>query len=309
VRRQIAGELILSFVPDPEQRLWRTLTRSKQQLTRDRVRLQNQLEPLLEDARIKLGSCVSDLLGVSSRRMLQALAQGETDVERLVSLADPALRATPEQLRDALQAAATMSDLHRQVLQLFLERVELIERQMEILHTSIGAALHKHGAAVARLAAVPGFGVDSAQQVIAEVGPDAATFPSAGEMASWVGVCPGDNESAEVSKSSRSAKGNRQMRRVLTQVANAAVKSKGTVFQALYRRMLPRLGHQRAIWVVAHRLCRLVWKILHQNVNYEERGNRPNSNAVRKRANKLIRELRALGYQVQLTPPPAPVTA
>jgi transposase len=131
VRRHIAGELILSFVPGPEQRVWRTMTRTKHPLTRDRVRIQNQMEALLEDARIKLSSCVSDLLGVSSRSMIQALADGEQDPERLAALADPGLRATAEQLQDVLSAARTMSGLHRQILGLFLERLALIESQME----------------------------------------------------------------------------------------------------------------------------------------------------------------------------------
>jgi transposase len=108
LRRHLAGELILSFVPDAEQRLWRTMTRSKHQLTRDRVRIHNQVESLLEDARIKLSGVVSDLLGVSSRRMLKALAAGQTDPAKLAALADRALRATPEQLQEALSAASTL---------------------------------------------------------------------------------------------------------------------------------------------------------------------------------------------------------
>jgi len=309
VRRHIAGELILSFVPDPEQRLWRTITRTKYQLTADRVRLHNQLESLLEDARIKLASCVSDLLGVSSRRMMKALAAGGTDPAGIAQLADPALQATPEQLADALAAATALSPLHRQILGLFLDRLELIEQQMETLDQSIATALQKHNDAVVRLAEVPGYGPDSAQQVIAEVGPDAATFPSAAELASWVGCCPGREESAEVSKSNRSPKGNRQMRRVLTQVAHAAVKTKGSVFQALFRRWMPRLGYNKAIWAVVHRLCRLTWKILHQRVRYQERGQLPDPKLVRARKNKLVRQLRELGYDVQLTSTTALATA
>jgi len=118
----VAGELILSFVPHPEQRLWRTMTRSKHQLTRDRVRIHSQIESLLEEGRIKLSGWVSDLLGVSSRRMLHALAHGESDPAKLADLADPALRATPEQLQDALSEAATLSMLHREILGLFLAR-------------------------------------------------------------------------------------------------------------------------------------------------------------------------------------------
>ena len=149
-RRHLSGELILSFVPDPEQRLWRTLTRSKHQLTRDRVRLHNQVEALLEDARIKLSTCVTDLLGVSSRRMMEQLAQGATDPAPLAALADPTLRATAETLSDALSAARDMSTLHRQILRLFLDRLELMERQMVVLDVNIAAALQSHQDAVVR---------------------------------------------------------------------------------------------------------------------------------------------------------------
>lgn len=302
VRRHVAGELILSFVPGPEQRLWRTITRTKYQLTSERVRLHSQLESLLEDGRIKLATCVSDLLGVSSRRILKALAGGATDPAALAALAEPELRAGPEQLADALSAAPTLSGMHRQILQLFLDRLQLLEQQIQTLERSIASALQKHSEAVARLAEVPGFGVDSAQQVIAEVGPEAATFSTPGELASWVGVCPGREESAEQSKNNRSPKGNRMMRRILNQVANAAVKTKGSVFQTIYRRLLPRLGHNKAIWAVAHRLCRLTWKILRQSVKYVEYGQVPNPKARQKRTTRLLRELRSLGYQVQIVP-------
>jgi len=305
LRRHVAGELILSFVPNPEQRLWRALTRSKHQLTRDRVRLYSQLESLLEDARIKLGTCVSDLLGVSSRRMLQGLADGETDASRLANRAEPELQASPEQLADALSVAATLSALHRQILSLFLERADLLERQIATLQQTIAAALRKHQEAVMRLAAVPGFGVDSAAQVIAEVGPTAETFSSAAELASWVGVCPGREESAEVSKSNRTPKGNRAMRRVLNQVANASLKAKGSIFQAMYRRLVPRLGHQKTVWAIAHRLCRLAWIVLHRGVEYVEYGQQRDPKAIQRRTAKLIRALRGLGYQV--IPPPVKV--
>jgi len=302
VRRHIAGELTVSFVPDAEQRLWRTMTRAKHQLTRDRVRIHNQIESLLEEARIKLSGWVSDLFGVSSRRILRALADGESDPAKLAALAEASLRASQEQLQDALSAATTVGELHREILGLFLARLDLIEEQMQTLERNVAKSLQAHHEAVQRLAEVPGFGIDSAQQVIAEVGPAAASFPSPEQLSSWVGTCPGREESAEVSKSNRSPKGNRMMRRVLTQVANAAVKRKGSVFQILYRKMVVRLGHNKTIWAIAHRLCRLTWKILHQKVRYVEYGSRPNPQAVQKRANKLMRQLRSLGYQVQIGP-------
>ncbi len=150
-----------------------------------------------------------------------------------------------------------------------------------------------------RLAEVPGLGVDSAQQIIAEVGASAESFPSPKHLASWVGACPGEHESAGVSYSHRSPKGNRPMRRLLNQAANAAVKTKGSLFQLVYRRLVPRLGHAQAIWAIAHRLCRLIWKILHQGVDYEERGPEVTRARSKRRVAKMIRDLRSLGYQVE----------
>src|SRR5215469_13449928 len=144
-----------------------------------------------------------------------------------------------------------------------LEELQFIDQQISKLDQELANLLSRHNDAVVHLAEIPGLGVDSAQQIIAEVGAGAATFPSAKQLSSWVGACPGDEESAEVSKSHRSPKGNRHMRRILNQAANAAVKSKGTIFEIIYRRLVSRLGHNQTIGAVAHRLCRLIWIILH----------------------------------------------
>ena len=297
-RRLLAGELMLSFVPEPEQRMWRTLTRSKHQLVRDRVRLQNQMEALLEEMRINLSGFISDLLGVSGRRILTALSKGETDPVKLAELGDERLRASEETLVDAL--SGHVQPYQQQLLEFYLKRYELIQQQIEQLHGMIGAAMEKHQQAVRRLALVPGFGVNSAQQVIAEVGVQANTFASAAHLASWAGTCPGKEESAEKNHSSRSAKGNRYLRRILNQAAQAAVKKQGSHFQVVFRRFLPRLGYKGAIWAVAHRLCRLVWKILHDRVDYIEHGSEPNPKAKQQRARALLRRLRKLGYQVTI---------
>ena len=299
VKRLVANELSLSFVPDAEQRLWRTVMRRKYQLTRNRVQLQNRLEALLEEAHIKLSSLVSDLLGASARRMLKALADGETDPAALASLADKNLRATPAQLCDALGACTELNPVYRRLLKMFLEELQLIDQQIGQLDKEMATLLGQHQAAVERLAEVPGLGVDSAQQIIAEVGATAATFPSAKQLSSWVGACPGDEESAGVSKSHRSPKGNRHMRRILNQCANAAAKSKGTIFEIVYRRLVSRLGHNQTIGAIAHRLCRLIWIILHQNVRYEERGLSVSAKSRQRRTHRMIRELRNLGYRVE----------
>jgi transposase len=242
----VARELTLSFVPDAEQRLWRTVTRRKYQLTRDRVRLQNQLEALK-------------------------------------------LRATPEQLCDALGACADLKPVYRRLLKMALEQLQFLEQQISQLDQELASLLRQHQDAVQRLAEVPALGVDSAQQIIAEVGPTAASFPSAKQLSSWVGACPGDDESAGVNYSHRSP----------NQAANAAAKAKGSIFDIVYRRSVPRLGHNQAIGALAHRQCQLVWLILHQGVRYQERGPAVTQQSKRKRTWRMIRQLRSLGYRIE----------
>jgi len=305
VKRLVAQELVLSFVPDPEQRLWRTVTRRKYQLTSHKIRLQNQLEALLEQAHIKLSSFVSDLLGLSARRMLRALADGETDPDALAAMADRRLRATPEQLRDALGACRQLNGVYRRLLKMALEELKLMEDQMEQLEREASGLLQEHQDTVQRVAEVPGFGVDSAVQMIAEVGAKAETFPSAGEMSSWVGAIPGDNVSAGESQSTRSPKGNTTMRRLLNQAAQSAVKVKGSIFDITFRKLLPRLGYKQAIWAIAHRLCRLLWMILHKGIRYEERGPAVTAKSQRTRTARMIKELTKQGYLIAGGPLPA----
>lgn len=305
VKRLVANELILSLVPDAEQRLWRTVMRTQYQVRCNQVQLHNRLEALLEETQIKLSSLVSDLLGVSGRRMLQALADGETDPAVLAALADRRLRATPEQLRDALGACQELHPVYRRLVKTALEEWQGLERQIRQLEEETAALLRSHQDQVQRLSEVPGLGVNSAQQIIAEVGATAATFASAGELSSWVGACPGDDQSAGVNSSPRSPKDNRHMRRILHQAANAAVKLKGSIFALLYRRYVTRLGHNLTIGIIAHRLCRLIWKVLRQGVRYEERGPTVSKKSQQHRMKRMIRELRSLGYRVELLDFPA----
>jgi transposase len=301
VHRLVARELVLSYVPGPEQRLWRTLTHRKQQLAEDRTRFHNRLEALLEQMHLKLSSCVSDLLGVSGRRMLEALAEGATDPLAVAALAEANLRATPEQLREALAACAHLLPVYRRLLKMELKQLQFLEQQMHQLEQEIAQLLRPHAAAVERLAEVPGLGVESAQQIIAEVGPTAEVFPSQKALSSWVGVCPGEEVSAGETRSSHSPKGNRTLRGLLNQAAHAAVKMKGSIFEVVFKRLQPRLKYKEAIWAIAHRLCRLIWKILHQGVRYEERGPAVSAKSQKARLAKMVRELKKAGYQV-MTP-------
>ena len=301
VKRLLSGDLILSYVPDAEQRLWRNMTRAKVGLSDQRKRVQGPVEGLLEEMMMKLSSVVSNLLGVSGRRILKALATGEEDPRKLASLGDEQLKVSREDLQQALTGRVRAA--HRLLLELYLQQVELIDEQIAVLEREISAAMRPHQATIERLADLPGVGVDSAHQIIAEMGPEAATFPSAGQAASWVGVCPGREESAGELHNNRSPKGNRPMRRLLNQLAWAAVRTKGSYFQDFFRRLVVRKGPKVTIWAVAHRMLRVIWKVLHQKVRYLEHGPRSsNPQAIQKRTRRLLYEFRRLGYRVQLTP-------
>jgi transposase len=301
VKRFAADELFLSYVPEPEQRDWRMLTRARQALVCDHVHLQNQVEALLEQASIKLSSVVSDLFGASGLRMLTALSEGVVDPEALADLADHRLRASRAVLADAFNGR--FKQTHRQLLKQALDRLTLLRKQLAELNEAAAQRMRPHAATVARLIEVPGIGAEAAQEILAEIGPQAAAFPSSGRLASWVGVCPGTQESAGENHSGRSPKGNRYIRRVLCQVAHAASHTNGSYLQALFRRLLPRKGYNKAIWAVAHRICRIIWHILHNGVCYIERGEAINPKAVQRAIQHHLKALRKLGYSI-----PEPVT-
>lgn len=300
VRRHLAAELTLSFVPDAEQREMRTVTRRRKQLSSERIRLHNHLESLLEQGRIKLSSVVTDLLGSSGQRILHALAAGESDPGKLAQLGDQRLKCTQEKLAEAVTGQLTW--MQRAVLQQILRQLSLIDVQIEEL-TQLAAELMKpYEEVVLRLVQVPGIRVVAAQQILAEVGPRAASFPSAGQFASWVGACPGKEESAGENHSSRCAKGNRYLRGTLCQVAQAAVRTKNSVFQQKFRRLVPKLGYAKTIWAIVRHLCVVLWNMLHKGMPYLEKGQATTFQAAKRRMQRIIRECRALGYAVELKP-------
>jgi transposase len=296
-RRSFSQDLRYSYVADEQQRRWRRLTRTRTSLTEQIVEIRNEIEALLEEGSIKLSAWLSDLLGASGRRVLHALAAGLTDPEQLGALVDRRVRASQEQLRDAL--TGRLPAAHRLILAQHLERIALIERHQAEIDRQLQTELAGHVEALQRLCEVPGINVVAAQQLVAELGAEASAFPSAGHLASWAGVCPGREQSAEVSKNNRSPKGNRFVRSVITQVAHAASKTKGSFWEALRKRWQARLGTAKTMWAIAHRLLRLVWKILNQRVRYIERGNAPDPRKLQRRIACLKRQFLAHGYHLQ----------
>jgi transposase len=306
VRRLLAEDLTLSYVPDREQRQWRTMTRMRVRMTTQQARLRNQMEGLLEEGRIKLWCVISDLLGVSGRAILWAMVRGTTDPAELAALANQRIATPTAQIEEALRGQ--LGPASRLLLKMLLEQGEQLAKHIEQLETQMITALQSWEQATTRLLEIPGISRVAAHQIIAEVGPEASAFLAPEKLASWVGVCPGTNQSAEVSHSARSAKGNPMLRRLLTQCAWAAVKVKDSIFDKKFRTLLPRLGAKPAIWAIAHRLLRVIWKVLHDKVDYVEQGILDPA-SVERRRKRYVRQLRKLGFAVTLTPlEPQPAT-
>ena len=299
VKRQAAGELFLSYVPEAEQRDWRMITRARQALIRDQVQLHNQIEALLEQASLKLSSVVSDLLGVSGQRILQALSEGQTDPSTLADLADGRLRCGREVLLDALSGYFTA--VHKMLLAQLLKRWTALRKDIEQLNRFAAERMQSQVAAVERLIEVPGIGAEAAQEILAEIGITAAAFPSSANLASWIGVCPGTQESAAQNHSGRCAKGNRYIRRVLCQVAQAAVRTKNSHLQVVFKKLVGRLGYTKAVWAVAHKITIIIWNILHNGVRYIEHGEAINPKAVQRAIQHHLKALRRLGYSPSAT--------
>jgi transposase len=296
LRRFVAGELMLSFIPEPEQRDWRMITRGRLQLIRERVQLQNQIESLLEEGRIKLSSVLSDLLGASGKRILRAMADGETNPQALAMLGDKRVQCGLPVLEDALTGA--MRDIHRRLLSQHLDRIQVIDKQIDELNKLAAAQMQSYQDAVTRLVEIPGIGATAAQEILAEIGPQAAAFPTPQQLASWIGVCPGSQESAGENHSGRSAKGNRFLRRVLCQAAQAAARTNGSHLQAVFKRLVVRLGYVKAIWAIAHRMCKIIWNVLHKGARFTEFSEVRNPQAIQRAINRHLRALRRLGYSI-----------
>jgi transposase len=292
-----SGDLEESFIPDAEQRKWRWLSRARVQLKRMVVVVRNQVEGLLEEGGIKLTAVATDPFGVSGWAMLQRIAKGETDVAVLAAEARGAMRKKEAQLKEAL--AGKLDAEYQFLLGQRLEQVELLRRQIGEINEQLARVMQAHVAALRRLTRIPGVDLAAAQELLAEIGPGATAFETARQFASWVGVCPGTQESAGVCYSRRSPKGNRYLRRVLCQIAWAAIHAKDSFFAALFARLKPRVEGKGAAWAVAHRIAKVVWLILHEEVEYQEKGAAPlHPKVLHRKLHRLVSEFAKAGIDV-----------
>ena len=294
------GLLKGSFIPERPQREFRDLTRHRSQLVAEKAAVANRIHKVLEDTNIKLGSVASDILGTSGREMIRALIAGESDPEKLADLARQKLREKIPELRLALQGHVT--DHHRFVLSELMDHIEYLERQIDRFSARIEEISRPFERAIEAVAKMPGFEKRSAQNVIAEIGTQMDQFPSGGHLASWAGMCPGNNESAGKSKSSKTTKGSRWLRCALVQAAWAATRKKDSYFQTKYRRMAGRRGKKRALVAIGHSMLVAIYHILKSEAEYKDLGagffDQLNSKQL---VRHHVRRLKSLGYDVTLT--------
>jgi transposase len=267
------GLLTASFIPPPPIRELRDLTRQRAQLVRERAAAANRIQKVLEDANIKLASVASDVLGVSGRAMLAALIGGRDDPAALAALARGRLRDKTPELTRALQGL--VSDHHRFLLRTLLRQIDQLEGLIAEYTARIEAVMVPLAEAAARLESIPGLGSRAAEVIVAEIGTDMAAFPTAGHLASWAGLCPGNNESAGKRRTGKTTKGSQWLRTVLVQVAWSASHTKGTIFSATYRRWAKRMGKKKALVALGHKILVVIYNLLKDKTDYRERWTAP----------------------------------
>jgi transposase len=263
------GLLSPSLVPPPPIRELRDLTRQRAQLVADKASVANRIHKTLEDANIKLAGVATDVLGASGRAMIARLIRGETDPERLADEAKGTLRKKILPLRQALQGRVT--EHHRFLLEALMDQVRQLEGLIERYSARIDEAMRPFAAAEDRLMTIPGVGRQAAEVLVAELGPDLSNFPTSGHLASWAGVCPGNNQSGGKRHSGKTTKGSRWLRATLVQVAWAASHTKATIFGATYRRWAKRLGKKKALIAVGHKILVIAYHLLKKGTDYRER--------------------------------------
>ncbi len=298
------GLLRGSFVPDRELRELRELTRYRRSLIEERSREVNRIQKLLEGANIKLSSVATDITGVSGRAMLEAMVSGVEDTNALAEMARGALRRKKASLEEALQGL--MGPHQRTVLRIQLDHLDFLDQKIAQLDGDIDRRMGHMEEAVRRLDTMPGVDRRNAQDILVETGTDMGVFPSGAHLASWTGLCPGNNESAGKRKSGRTRKGNRWLCSALVRAARAAVRSSHNYFSALYRRIVGRRGDKRAIVAVAHSMAVTIYNMLSKGTEYHDLGpnyfdERDQQRVIR----RAVQRIERFGLKVTIQPAPA----
>ena len=293
------GLLRGSFVPPVPIRELRDLTRYRKTIVQERTRAINRLHKVLEDADIKLASVATDVLGVSGRAMLEALVDGTTNPDTLADLARGALRKKLPALRQALHGRFRAH--HAFLLSQILAHIDYVEEAVEAVGEQIGVLIAPFREDLERLSTIPGVKRRTAEVIIAEIGVDMGMFPSAGHLASWAALCPGNNESAGKHRSGKTRRGNPWLRTALTEAALGAIRHGRGALAARYRRIMRHRGHKKAVIAVAHAMLVIAYHLLTRGTTYHDLGDdyydRRHAERAKRRA---LETLERQGYRVTL---------
>jgi transposase len=292
------GLVKASFVPDTDTRELRELTRYRTQLVRDRVSEVNRIQKLLEGANVKLGSVISDVLGVSGRAILDAIVRGESDPEKLADLAVERIK--NQKKADLVQALqGRIRSHHRFMLKMLLRHVDELDGHIEEASREIETRLRPFEEPIRRMDAIPGIAQRAAEVIVAEIGTDMTRFPTAGHLASWAGMCPGNKASGGKRLSGKTRKGSPWLRRILVEAAWAAIRVKKSYFRTQYARLKRHLPPKKAIVAVAHSILGVVYHLLKNGTTYQDLGTEHFQQADRQAiARALKRRIESLGFQV-----------
>jgi transposase len=295
------GLIKASFVPDEPTQQMRDLLRTRKQFVRERSSHLQRIQKTLEDANIKLESVISNVAGVSGRRMIEALIAGQADPESLASLADGRLRATAAELEAALRGRVTAH--HRFMLQLHLHHLDAVDAAIARIDKEVDGNVEPFRAAVEMLSGIPGISSLSAEVIVSEIGIDMNRFPAEGNLISWAGLCPKNDESAGKRRSTRMKKGAPWLKTTLIQCAWAATRVKGSYLQAQYLRLRSRRGAKKAIGAVAASMLTAAYHMLKNGTLYQDLGaDHFDLRAKGKQVLRLVNRLQHLGYAVHISP-------
>lgn len=306
------GLIKASFVPEEEVQELRSLLRTRKQLGREQTRHVQRIQKTLTEANIQLDSVLSDIMGASGRRMIEAMIAGVRNPRQLAALASTQVKATPKQLYDALHGRLT--DHHRFLLKLHLRQWDgldatirdtdlEVEARIVRMDTEVKAGVAPFRDLIRLLCTIPGVSALSATTVLSEIGRDMSRFPTAGHLVAWAGLCPGQNESAGKRKTTRLRKGAPWLKTMLVQCAWAAKRKKDSYYKAQFFRLQSRRGPQKAICAVAASILTAIYHILKDGTEHHDLGaDHFNRRSTEGQTKRLIAQLTKLGFEVQLQP-------
>jgi len=304
------GLIKASFVPEREFQELRSLLRTRKQLTREQTSHVQRIQKTLEEANIKLDSVITDIMGVSGRRMIEAMIKGVKNPFKLAELADRRIRASRKQLYDALHGRLT--DHHRFMLRLYLRHYDALEHAINEIDEQVDAAIAKMDAEVAAgqatfrslialLCTIPGIAELAAKTILAEIGTDMSRFPTAGHLLAWAGLCPGQNESAGKRKSSRLRKGSPWLKTLMVQCGWAAARKKDSYYKAQFNRLRGRHGGKKAVCAVAASMLTAIYHMLKNGTEHHDLGaDHFDRRSTDIKARRLAAQIAKLGFQVEL---------